>query len=107
MLTADEILVKFAKIFQDSTRASDICVHWGGGEEFVAVLPKTTQNQAYEIAERIRIGLQTSQFFSDEEITCSIGVTQKKISEKEIELFDRVDYLMYKAKNLGRNITCQ
>ncbi len=102
----DEILVKFAKIFLDCTRSDDICVRWGG-EEFVAVLPRTTQEQAYGIAERIRETFQNSQFFPDGQITCSIGVTQKRISEKESDLFDRVDYLMYKAKNLGRNTTCQ
>ena len=70
----------------------------GGGEEFVAVLPKTTQEQAYEIAERIRIGLQTSQFFPDEEITCSIGVTQKKSLRRKLNSLIELIILCTKQK---------
>lgn len=103
-IKGDEILVNFAKILVDNTRASDICSRWGG-EEFTILLPNTHINIAYDIAERIRLSTQEELLINSNVTTCSIGVAQIEEGETYEGLFKRVDKYLYQAKHSGRNKT--
>lgn len=81
-----------------------------GGEEFCIILPYTTKNEAYAIAERLReniakcsIATATEKIF----ITVSIGVSEVMADDTDYTtILKRADEKMYHAKYSGRNRTC-
>jgi diguanylate cyclase (GGDEF)-like protein len=77
-----------------------------GGEEFAAVLPGVTKDDAMQIAENIRLATETLSIQHDSNniaFTASIGVAAVK-GEATIEpALDRADAALYNAKTSGRN----
>lgn len=98
----DKILVEFAKTIEDSLRDSDHAARYGG-EEFLIILPETKQENATDLAERIRNNIETSKFDIDRTLTCSIGVATMTNNESLDELIQRADEAVYRAKKSGRN----
>ena len=52
-LEGDSLLCNVAKAVRQSCRGEDIVARWGG-DEFVVLLPRTAQEEAMEVCERIR-----------------------------------------------------
>lgn len=104
----DEALRNLTRCCQMIKRSSDILGRVGG-EEFALSCPHTDLPGAYLIAERLRETCQNQKIEIDGHsfsITLSIGVTEYKESDKNMEEFiHRADKLLYKAKNQGRNRT--
>lgn len=102
----DAMLKHVSGILRNSIRNCDGIYRWGG-EEFIALLPDTTQEEAAETAERIRIAVMESVCeFEDIKMkaTMSFGVTQiNKLMSIE-ENIKVADDKLYKAKESGRNI---
>jgi len=99
----DDILRAFGRIMRESARTNDIIIRWGG-EEFLAVLPHTTREQAVAFAERIRQSLGGT--VPKLSITVSAGVTELVDDEPPEVAISRADHNMYRAKNAGRNRVC-
>lgn len=77
-----------------------------GGEEFAAVLPETTLQQAEQVAERLRSTLQRLQLTGPDGLirfTVSIGVAEYKEGQQLEHILYYADQALYKAKRLGRN----
>jgi len=79
-----------------------------GGEEFVAVLPHTTAEEARLTAERIRQQVQLHRFRageSDVRISVSVGVASVPASgvDSPEALLREADKALYRAKEAGRN----
>ena len=73
-----------------------------GGEEFVALLPETTLEEALGVAERIRAAC--AQPGAGPSCTVSIGVTTNAHGNDTVDsLIARADTAVYRAKTLGRN----
>lgn len=105
----DGVLVKFAKHLVDHTRVPDLICRFGG-EEFVVLLPDTTQEQAEILAERIRAEWEIVTIngrLGDFRATVSIGLAEATLDEREnlYDLADRADQALYAAKQRGRNCT--
>lgn len=98
----DLVLKQIAEVLQANSRNSDIVCRWGG-EEFCIVCPDTTLEKANVIAEKIRCGVQRTDFNLRREITTSIGVTVWEIEDTEDTCFRRLDNSLYLAKLTGRN----
>jgi len=103
----DEVLIMFYRACKVAVRASDVVARIGG-EEFVIILPKTQEKNAYQFAERLRERIQQLELVVDEhtiDLTVSIGVSQwRKDSFSSAEEFvESADKLLYQAKNSGRN----
>lgn len=103
--TGDAVLRSVARAIKDSVRGSDILFRYGG-EEFVILLSNTSQDGAANLAERVRIMVETS--FrelrgSDLCVTLSLGVAMMIPGETHVELLRRADQAMYQAKHGGRN----
>lgn len=103
----DEVLIMFYRACKMAVRASDVVARIGG-EEFVIILPKTHEKNAYQFAERLREKIQQLEVIVDEnkiDLTVSIGVSQwRKSSFSSAEEFvANADKLLYQAKNRGRN----
>jgi diguanylate cyclase len=101
-LVGDNILQEISKILTICSRDTDIVARWGG-EEFIIMLPQTDIEQAYFVAEKLRVTIEKHKFDEVQHITCSIGVGQFHRNEHKDTLFKRVDSALYKAKENGRN----
>jgi len=103
----DEVLIMFYRACKMAVRSSDVVARIGG-EEFVIILPKTHERNAYQFAERLREKVQELEVIVDEnkiDLTVSIGVSQWRnhsFSSAE-EFVAHADKLLYQAKNRGRN----
>jgi diguanylate cyclase (GGDEF)-like protein len=102
----DIVLQNFAEILNESIRKSDILGRIGG-EEFAIFLPETNQEEAFKIAERIRVKVENTKINLNNKkvsITTSLGVYTSNVLELD-ELIKFADENLYKAKNSGRNKT--
>jgi diguanylate cyclase (GGDEF)-like protein len=76
-----------------------------GGEEFMILLTGYTDLQVYDLAEAIRKQIkQTSE--AQIAFTISVGITKHLPEESVPSTLDRVDALLYDAKNNGKNMVC-
>ncbi len=103
----DTVLKGAALMLKDSVRGSDLVARYGG-EEFAVILPQTNEEDAYNLAERLRKILEEMEFEISPErkirVTASIGVASR--TEADImpkDLIKRSDVALYAAKNAGRN----
>ena len=104
-LVGDQLLKNFARCLANTFRESDFVARFGG-EEFVAILPMTSLEEACRCAERIRSIISACQYkVGDLEIrmTTSIGVKEVQDNETDAELLQKADKALYAAKNGGRN----
>ena len=110
----DEILNSLTQSCQAMLRANDFFGRVGG-EEFVILLPDTTQSRAMDAAERIRASVAAIEHITSAaqpiRITISLGVSifepaqiqsfnQESLFKQQLE---RADQAMYRAKHAGRN----
>ncbi|MBT2727408.1 GGDEF domain-containing protein [Bacillus sp. ISL-75] len=74
-----------------------------GGEEFAVIIPETTLNNAYEVAEEIRFAIETLK--TKRVVTASVGVTSivPKASLSIADFIPCADYGLYQSKHQGRN----
>jgi len=105
----DHVLQECAKIFERSTRESDIVIRYGG-EEFVLLINrrrKDEKNSAYIILERVREAIKNHLFIYDNtEIRCTISAGLHQEPQKEKDLMSAIktaDQMLYIAKEKGRN----
>ncbi len=107
----DEILCAFAEIMQNVARTTDLIARYGG-DEFVAILPRATQEDAMAFGERLM--KRTREFVfkkNGKEITISIsvGIATSMSHAKPAsysEMMIQADQALYTAKNSGRNCIC-
>ncbi len=103
----DVALKSIANILTSELRKSDIVARIGG-EEFVIVMPAMGQKNAVEIAERIRCKIESiviKQNDLDTVLTASFGVGTviPQQSDRLESFLEKVDRLLYAAKQNGRN----
>jgi diguanylate cyclase (GGDEF)-like protein len=80
-------------------------------EEFVAVLPDTDLDEAFSIADKLRIAIEQQDYIHTWRTTAraipftvSIGVATRAPGEAEVgTVLKRADQALYKAKQGGRN----
>ena len=104
-LAGDKVLKIIAKSLQKNLRSSDFIARFGG-EEFVALMPETSTDEALIVAEKLRKKIEESPFnFKKEpvQITVSFGISEIVEWESIDEVFNRADKALYKAKESGRN----
>ncbi len=103
----DLTIKEVAKILSKNTRESDLVSRYGG-EEFLIMLSNSNSKSAYSLAERIRKEISNLSIENtDLKITISIGCTEYKKEEELDSFINRVDLLLYKAKDQGRNQTVE
>jgi diguanylate cyclase (GGDEF)-like protein len=104
-LMGDEVLKFVAGVMLSEVRPEDLCCRFGG-EEFVLLLPRIHLDIAYKVAERIRLRMELSSNPIGRPVTLSLGVAAFPDSaDTSIQLFERVDQALYRAKQKGRNQT--
>ena len=102
----DSVLKALSANLRASLRMADIACRYGG-EEFVVLAPETHLSGAAELAERIRVRMETTFVSIGDEtitITVSIGLSSTNGRSCSLEqLIDEADKALYAAKSGGRN----
>lgn len=102
----DMVLQKFAAIIKDNLRQNDLFGRIGG-EEFCICINNISSKHATDLGNKLRISVEEMKIVVGDitlKITTSIGVSQMKKDDKNIEdTIKRADIALYKAKNHGRN----
>lgn len=112
--TGDDALRVVGELLRDALRKTDIAARFGG-EEFACLLPLTAMAGAHIFAERLRKEIENFPFIVEIEddlndfrmsqtpVTVSIGVCEYQIGQRTVDLVEKVDLALYRAKALGRN----
>ncbi|TEQ51028.1 GGDEF domain-containing protein [Pseudomonas aeruginosa] len=108
-LTGDRALQRVAETLRQGLREVDLLGRLGG-EEFAALLPEVSLDQALDVAERLRAGVEALRVNNPDgeplRMTVSIGVALRRDAGDDLEsLLVRADSALYQAKSGGRNRT--
>ncbi len=103
----DDVLRTFAQQAGMVLREADILARWGG-EEFLLLMPDTSQSEAEHVIERFRdMFCRSGQWHWSPEliVTFSVGLTTHRQGESHEATILRADAALYEAKAKGRNVT--
>ncbi len=109
-LMGDNVLKILSRLLKEHIKGKDSAARFGG-EEFILILPDTTIEGAFVLAEQIRMSIQAIKWMTKNSdrsigsITISLGVAQYNPGETLESLIGRADTAMYFAKKTGRNKT--
>ncbi|MCE7890702.1 MAG: sensor domain-containing diguanylate cyclase [Myxococcales bacterium] len=99
----DRVLRHVARVATACCRREDLAGR-AGGEEFLVVLPATSESEAAVVAERLRARLEATSVRGTElRVTASFGVAQRQPGEALDSLLVRADRALYAAKGNGRD----
>jgi diguanylate cyclase (GGDEF)-like protein len=103
----DDVLCELANIFKSVSRETDVVVRYGG-EEFVIILPSTSESDTVILAERIRSTVETICFLMGHtggvKITVSGGIASYPQNAADARsLLNAADNALYAAKASGKN----
>jgi diguanylate cyclase (GGDEF)-like protein len=101
----DLVLQTVAQIMLAQVRPGDLLARYGG-EEFVMALPRSSQEQAVQICERMRLAIAEHDWASlhpQLQITVSIGLSCDPGAKNHEHLLSLADQKLYLAKDAGRN----
>ena len=101
-LFGDEVLKKVCKKLLNNIGKTDRFGRYGG-EEFLILLPNTKLIDGITVANRLREIVKTIKWEKETEVTISIGVIISMKNDTLETVLERVDNLLYEAKNNGRD----
>ncbi|ADR34299.1 response regulator receiver modulated diguanylate cyclase [Sulfuricurvum kujiense DSM 16994] len=99
----DNVLVSISQILSENIRETDILGRWGG-EEFLIICPHTSSLEAYNLAEKLRVSIETHPIDVIGYKSCSFGVSVFDLNDETFkEVLKHSDEALYVAKKSGRN----
>jgi len=99
----DEAIRRIGKVLREGTRGIDLAARFGG-EEFAILLVETELSRGMEVAERLRLAIQTMKIPSAGNITASFGVAEcPSCAQTAVDIVKVADNLLYEAKGNGRD----
>ena len=118
-VAGDLVLKLFAELLQGTLRKSDTAARYGG-DEFLILLPNTTETSALNLAQRILGKVEATKGFAKEiaqllgrkivlprkhYLGCSIGLTSYNIASSQTgtDLLAAADQALYEAKSAGKH----
>ena len=108
-LMGSHVLSEVGRLISRSIRGADVAARYGG-EEFIAYLPEADGAGAVQVAERIRMAIESNEFTLDGKTaraTISVGIGLFPGHGGELKaLVARADQALYRAKEDGRNRVC-
>jgi len=97
----DDALMEVTQVLNDAVPPSGVIGRLGG-EEFAVLIRTHGPQRAAELADTLRI-LVAAILRPDGFLTASFGVAHRRPNESAIELLDRADEALLRAKHAGRN----
>lgn len=103
----DMVLKEVSIILLENIKDTDLTTRWGG-EEFLILLLQTSINDAYILANKIKIAIENKLIVIDKlkvNVTASFGVAELKgnFPDSFDTSYKLADEALYQAKNQGRN----
>jgi two-component system cell cycle response regulator len=103
----DMVLKQLAGLITNAARATDLAARFGG-EEFVVLMPETSEEASLGAANRMREMVERTPFSVGNNktinLTISIGIANLiKTGDSAENLIKRADEALYEAKHSGRN----
>ncbi|MBA3006023.1 MAG: GGDEF domain-containing protein [Desulfocapsa sp.] len=100
----DQVLRQVAAVMAEAIRSTDLLVRIGG-DEFLLVMDDTDQKSARILAERLCLAIDELDIWADSEtrLGVSIGLAQWEEDESLDVWMERVDDILYHAKDNGRS----
>lgn len=109
----DECLQQIAKVLGSSLKRMDDLAARYGGEEFICLLPHTSEEGAYEIAETLvssvrslNLAHESSKICQTVTISAGVATASEFQGIKAPSLVEIADQALYRAKEKGRNQVC-
>ena len=103
----DKILESISIVIKNNIRCQDAASRWGG-EEFLVLLPETSAQGGYVLAEKIRKAVEESTMkYGENEIklTVTCGITAYSKPGPVNDCIRAADMALYRGKNRGKNIS--
>jgi diguanylate cyclase (GGDEF)-like protein len=101
--TGDRLLREVADEARARLRKFEL-IYRIGGEEFLVLLPDTSEWEGEDVAEQLRLGVISVGVRMGIDVTASFGVSSGTGAEVDFgELFRRADAALYRAKREGRD----
>ena len=104
----DRVLSVVAAMMKNSL-GSGVFLARTGGEEFAVILDDTSLDASAEVAERIRVAIESTPLKNHDggvdcgRITMSFGLCMAADASSAEELYRKADMVLYEAKKAGRN----
>lgn len=101
----DAVLVRVAELIDANTHVEDLVARWAG-DEFVVVMPTTTEEEACTAMDQLRHAVADhdwEQLGLGLPVSVSIGVARAADGSSARSLFDAADAPLFAAKRAGRN----
>lgn len=106
----DKVIKAVAHLLRQRLRKTDAVGRYGG-EEFVAVLPRCSGEEARALLDDVRQRMRDITFTADQRsfnVTLSAGIAVYRPGvERAEQLLQEADTALYRAKAEGRNRICQ
>ena len=104
-LAGDDALRYLVDVIRSNIRPADVVARFGG-EEFVLLMPETSEPEAVDTVRRLQRELTKTFFLANNDrlvITFSAGVARWHLGEVDTDVLERADRAMYQAKLAGKN----
>lgn len=99
----DQMLTEVAQVLTKNLREIDHASRWGG-DEFAILLPNTTSDDAFLVAEKIRKSIAVIPYEQlSVSISASFGITQLAITDSQNDFLRKADNALYDSKLGGKN----
>jgi diguanylate cyclase len=104
----DQVLKLVAHAFAANLKHGDFVARWGG-DEFAAILPHISPENATVVAERVRDTIASKSIRKKNsketlgKVTMSFGIASIEANDTVDSLVERADKAMYRAKKTGKN----
>ena len=100
-LAGDAVLAEVASRMMSVVRTADVACRVGG-DEFGVVLPESIAADAEQLAARISHAISQKPLGKAGTLFVSAGVAEMREDDDAVELFERADQALYRAKQLGK-----
>jgi diguanylate cyclase (GGDEF)-like protein len=105
-LVRDDVIRHLSTLMQNTSRKEDDFCFRYGGEEFVILTNVESEEDAYKIAERLRISFAKNPNPTSQKVTILLGISSFRIDDHQPDdLLKRADAAPYQSKFGGRNQT--
>lgn len=105
----DAVLKQVARVLRETIRVSDYCFRYGG-EEFLILMPESSSQDAYDLADKIRQKVESLtvelESHRSVNVTMSFGVAGFCGHPDYARSLKNADMALYAAKHQGRNRVC-